>query len=211
MNALFWNVDTQYDFMRTEGAYKGKLGIPGAEAIEGNLEHLTNLAAAHGTKVVNTADWHTPNSKELSATPDYRITFPEHCMQGTFGAEFVVATKPKDPYVIDWQQATYDSARVAASREIVLYKDHFDIFQGNPHADAVLADLKPTRAIMYGVATNVFVDYAVMGLRERGVEVIVPLDAIKELPGLPLEATLRKWQAAGAVLITTKEVPNYLG
>ena len=105
----------------------------------------------------------------------------------------------------------YDPARVAASREIVLYKDHFDIFQGNPHADAVLADLKPDRVMVYGVATNVCVDYAVMGLRKRGVEVVVPIDAIKELPGLPLEEILRKWQAAGVVLTTTAEVPKYLG
>ncbi len=38
---IFWNVDTQYDFMRPDG----KLYVQDAEQIEPNLEYLTRLAA----------------------------------------------------------------------------------------------------------------------------------------------------------------------
>lgn len=68
---IFWNVDTQYDFMKLDG----KLSIPGATEIEGNLEYLTRFAAVHGIKVVNTADYHTLNSRELSDKPDFKTTF----------------------------------------------------------------------------------------------------------------------------------------
>src|SRR3989344_4668526 len=165
---IFWNVDTQYDFMKPDG----KLSIAGATEIEGNLEHLTSLAASRGIKVVNTADYHHTNSRELSATPDYKTTFPAHCLEKTPGAEFIDATKPENPYVIHWMGMDEghwkwpippDPAKIKEHRNIVLYKDEFDAFHptGAPYTDKVLQVLTPQRAIVYGVATNVCVDFAV--------------------------------------------------
>ncbi|MBI1969880.1 isochorismatase family protein [Candidatus Woesearchaeota archaeon] len=210
MKTIFWNVDTQYDFMRSDESFHGSLAIAGAREIEGNLEKITRLAAKKGMQVVNTADWHNQYSKEISDRPDFRTTFPPHCMQHTPGAEYVPATKPEDPYGIDWQQKGFDAEEVKRRRNIVLYKDAFDVFAGTPHAEAVLDTIKPDMAIVYGVATNVCVNFAVMGLLQRGVQVYVPLDAIKELPNLPLDAMLEAWQKAGARFIWTKEVEQYL-
>jgi nicotinamidase/pyrazinamidase len=209
MRTIFWNVDTQYDFMRNDESYKGKLAIPGARAIEENLARLTQLAGEEGIIVVNTADWHDKDSEELSANPNFIQTFPEHCMRNTRGAEFVPATNPKDPYAIDWKQEQFAREKVLQVRNIVLYKDRFDVFTGTPHAEEVLRLLQPQRAIVYGVATNVCVDCAVRGLLERKVQVYVPTDAMKELPGLPLP--YETWQRGGAVLTTTDEVYKILG
>ncbi len=205
---IFWNVETQYDFMKPEG----KLSVPGAIEIEGNLEYLTKIAADRGIKVVNTADHHTLDSRELSDTPDFKTTFPPHCLAGTTGAEFIDATKPVNPYVIDWKDKSFDPAKVQKHRNIVLYKDEFDAFHptGAPHTEKVLNELNPQRVIVYGVATNVCVDFAVQGLLQRGVEVYVPTDAIKELPGLPLEEVLNSWKEKGATLIKTDEVSRYI-
>lgn len=63
---------------------------------------------------------------------------------------------------------------------------------------------------MYGVATNVCVDFAVKGLLQRGLQVYVPTDAIKELPGLPLEKVLESWKNEGVQLIRTDEVLKYI-
>ena len=195
--------------MRDDEIYKGKLAIPGARAIEGNLARLTQLAEEKGIVVVNTADWHAIESGELSEKPDFVNTFPEHCMQNTRGAEFVPATNPKSPYEIDWKQKQFDREKVLQVRNIVLYKDKFDVFAGTPHAEEVVRLLQPERAIVYGVATNVCVDCAVKGLLERKVQVYVPTDAIKELPNLPLP--YENWQEKGAVLTTTDEVYNIIG
>ncbi len=213
-NTIFWNVDTQYDFMRDDEEYHGTLAIPGAQDIENNLETLTWLAEERNLKVVNTADWHTMSSREISLTPDFKSTFPPHCLQGTRGAKYMPATNPVRPYVISWTDEISNFVKfgdgIRRSRNIVLYKDEFDVFdpRGGPHTDKVLEIIKPDRAIVYGVATNVCVDYAVMGLRQRGVEVYVPLDAIKELPGLPLP--FEKWKEAGVKMIETKNVERYL-
>lgn len=204
MKTILWNVDTQYDFMRNDESFKGKLAIPGAREIEGNLARLTQYGRENNLKVVNTADWHTNESGELAEKPDFRTTFPEHCMQNTQGAEFVPATAPENPYRIDWRAENVSAEEIERARNIVLYKDKFDVFTGTPHAERVLGILKPQRAIVYGVATNVCVDCAVRGLLERKVEVCVPLDAIKELPGLPLP--YETWKGLGAKLVTTEEV-----
>ncbi len=213
---IFWNVDTQYDFMRDDEEYHGKLVIPGARKIEGNLERLTALAAERELRVVNTADWHRRSSPEISETPDFRTTYPLHCLQGTKGAEYVPATRPENPFVINWMDAIIDPRKlqegVQKHRSIVLYKDEFDVFhfRGGPHTDKILEILQPDRAIVYGVATNVCVDFAVRGLRKRGVEVYVPTDAIKELPHLPLSETLERWRAEGVHLITTADVEIHI-
>jgi nicotinamidase/pyrazinamidase len=202
MKRIFWNVDTQYDFMRADG----KLYVQGAETIEDNLQRLTLYAELAGEQRINTADKHKPDSEELSAEPDLVNTFPEHCMEGTRGLDYIDATVPLDAYVIDWTDTGFDREAVKEAKDIILYKDAFDIFAGNPHAEEVVKTLSPDEVIVYGVATNVCVDQAVMGLRERGIEVYVPTDAIKELPHLPLEETLDKWKVSGVNLTTVDDI-----
>ncbi len=207
MKTIFWNVDTQYDFMREDG----KLPVPEAESIEPNLERLTAMAKVYGVVVVNTADSHNENSKEFSANPDYVKTFPQHCMAGTAGAEYVPATAPENAYVADWRNKTLDEVAVREHRNIVLTKDVFDVFspkEGSPHAGRVLEMLQPERAIVYGVATNVCVDFAVEGLLNKGIEVYVVRDAIKGLQGIP--EPLEKWEVRGAKMIESADVVKYL-
>jgi len=213
---IFWNVDTQYDFMRNDEGFKGKLAIPGARDIEGNLEKLTKLAKAINLQTVNTADWHNKDTKEIAADPNFKTTFPEHCIQYTEGARFVPATNPEQPYAIDWQREVGfnpDEYRAMeyGMRNIVLYKDKFDIFAGNKYADEVLKTINPENVVVYGVATNVCVNYAVLGLLKRRKKVYAVIDAMKELPGCNLEEIFGKWEEKSAMLIKTNEVLFDLG
>lgn len=204
MNAIFWNVDTQRDFMDTDG----KLSIAGAQEIVGNLEKITGYARISGIQVVNTADWHNQDTKEISTNPDYKKTFPAHCMEYTSGAEYIQQTQPLSPYVIDWKLLKLDKEGIASHvGDIVIRKDAFDVFAGNPHTEEILQVLNPKRVVVYGVATNVCVDYAVTGLSKRqGLKVYVVSDAIKGLPNLPVEPILEKWQKMGVTLITTEQL-----
>lgn len=211
IKTIFWNVDTQYDFMRNDDSFQGLLAIPGAREIEGNLELLTNIAREKRIQVVNTADWHNEYSKELSATPDFKTTFPKHCMQWTKGAGWIPATMPLRPFAVYWKTENFDEKRLAGHEgDIVIYKDEFDVFTGSRHTEKILEIIKPEIAIVYGVATNVCVDYAVRGLLERNVRVYVPTDAIKELPNLPLQETLDDWVQKNAILTTTDAIAQLL-
>lgn len=216
MKIIGWNVDTQYDFMRPDG----KLYVQGAEQIEPKLSALTYALRTKGNIIINTADWHNSESAEISKTPDFITTFPEHCIQDTAGAEYVRATRPRNQMEIDWKgldgwlhndkrdgilfNQAVEGYLKDGGKEFVLYKDKFDVFAGTKAAEPLLKILRPDCAVVYGVATNVCVDFAVKGLLKRNVKVYVPTDAIKELPNLPLH--YEAWQAKGAVLTTTEEI-----
>jgi nicotinamidase/pyrazinamidase len=203
MKTVFWNVDTQYDFMRNDESFKGALPVQGAREIEGNLEKLTRFARENQYQIINTADWHTENSAEFSDEPDYVNSFPAHCLIGTKGAMYVPATAPQEAYIVDWRDDTIDEKLIVEARELVLYKDAFDIFSENPFADDIVDLIKPEKALVYGVATNVCVDFAVRGLLERDVDVYVIKDAIKELPGDPT-MIIKAWEDGGAKIIDTQ-------
>ena len=207
MKTIFWSVDTQNDFMNKAG----KLYVQGAEEIKKNLKKITDFAKKNKIKVVSTGDYHTSISKEISKFPDFKTTFPDHCMAGDEGMEFIPETNPtqwkEDNYVIiDYTEKEFPIEKLNRSRNIILYKDHFNIFDeeaGNPWALNTLALFNPDTVIVYGVATNVCVDYAVLGLIEELCTVIVIKDAIKELPGCDVEAIYKKWRDLGAKLIDT--------
>ncbi|WP_167605585.1 cysteine hydrolase family protein [Maribellus sediminis] len=201
---LFWNVDTQVDFMEPSG----KLYAPGAEQIKPALKQLTEFAAHNNIQVVNTADFHYPNSAELSAEPDFILTFPEHCMADTEGAEYVAETKPEDPLVFDWNKEYFSLDEVKTHRNVVIRKDAFDVFAGNPYTDKIVELIAPETVVVYGVTTNVCVNDAVIGLARRVDKVFVVEDAIKELPNIPLP--FDKWEKLGVKMITAAQLDELL-
>lgn len=206
LRKLFWNVDTQEDFIDQAG----KLYVKGAENIRPILKQITEFAKTEGIRVINTCDYHHINSEEISPVPDYETSFPQHCMAGSSGAEFITETQPESPLLIDWDAelaifAEFDDPE--RFRNIVIRKDAFDVFEGNPNAAKVVEILHPDQVFVYGVTTNVCVDKAVMGLSQRGIKVYVFMDAIKELPNLPLP--FEAWKEAGVGMISFSDIRNY--
>src|SRR5688500_16472804 len=94
---IFWDVDTQYDFMKADG----KLYVPDAEQLIPNLRKRTDYAHDHATRIVASADAHVPAHSESSATPDWKTTFPPHCLRGTPGQKKIAETALRDPLVIE--------------------------------------------------------------------------------------------------------------
>src|SRR5213083_1380785 len=133
---IFWDVDTQYDFMKADG----KLYVPDAEQLIPNLKKLTDYAHGHGICIVASADDHVPEHAEISANPDWKTTFPPHCLHGTPGQRKIPETTLRDPLVIE--PAPQDSAalvtKVRSHRgDILFHKHRFDVFS-NPNVLSVL-------------------------------------------------------------------------
>ena len=84
-SAVLWDVDTQVDFVHTGG----KLAVPGAEDALPAMRRLAEAARAAGIPHVASADDHELTDAEISAEPDFRTTYPPHCLRGTPGAEKV--------------------------------------------------------------------------------------------------------------------------
>ena len=205
MKLIFWNVDTQYDFIEDK-KYKGTLVIPESGLIRPSLNLLTQYASNRGVQVVNTGDWHDKKSQEIGENPDYINIFPRHCMAGTFGVKFIPETQPKNPVVITWKDKRFDRDEILKTRNLVLYKDHFSVFNGNKHTDKIIETISPDEAVVYGVATDVCVKYAVLGLQQRGVQCYVALDAIKGITPESSDKALEEMTNAGARFVTTQDV-----
>ena len=196
MKIVCFCVDTQRDFMDKNG----KLAVPNTDTIRRNLADLTKLADDNEIMVVNTADWHNNETQEISKTPNFITQFPEHCMENTIGADFIAETSPSGlPLVgtiFSWDKK-YTQAKIEAMvedfRNIVITKDKFDVFEGNPHTEAIVKAIAPDLVIAYGVVSQVCVNFAMHGLVKRGYKVGVVVDAIKELPNIPLEAVVKYW------------------
>ena len=211
-DTIFWNVDTQYDFMRPDGKLPVGEG-KGAEDIEDALAQVTQTARANDIRVVNTADYHNQDSAEFSEEPDFQETFPPHCLAGSEGAEYVPATQPENPLEIDWRDEADWAEVVSHEGDFVLYKDAFDVFAGepeSPHADELVETLDPDQAVIYGVATDVCVDYAVEGLMDQGVDVYVVEDAVKGIDPEASEDAINRWDEKGATIGSTEGLNEYL-
>ena len=204
---LFWNVDTQEDFIDPDG----KLYVQGAESIRAHLQKITELAKHKKIRVVNTCDYHQINALEISDNPDYITKFPPHCMAGSAGADFISETEPESPLIFDWDTELAVIAELdnpVRFRNIVIRKNAFDVFEGNRYTDQILQILNPDKVFVYGVTTNICVDNAVVGLTERGIKVYVVKDAIKELPDLSLP--FDTWKEKGVKMIPFSDLESYL-
>lgn len=204
-DAIFWDVDTQHDFMDADG----KLYVADAEQVKANLARLTRYAHERGIPIVASADDHVPGHRELSATPDFRETFPEHCMRGTRGAEKIAETTLRAPMVIEPEEVPHGelSRRLAAHDGDVLLRKHwFDVFT-NPNAETLLDVWSPTEIVVYGVALDVCNKYAIEGMLERGVpQIYAVTDATKAIHAEDADALLRSWEEQGVTLVTTDQV-----
>jgi nicotinamidase/pyrazinamidase len=203
---VFWDVDTLYDFMRPNG----KLYVPGSEEIIPALEALTAFAHAHRIPIVASADNHDSADAEISDAPDWKTTFPPHCMRGTAGQLKIAETELVDPLVIEPEPEDGDALgrRIRAHRgDFLLHKHTLDVFS-NANVSTLLAALAPKAIVIYGVATDFCDRYTVEGLlRHRpGAELFLVTDAIRAI--YPEEGTrlVAQWKELGVRLVTLAEV-----
>lgn len=191
---IFWEVDMQRDFVLPGG----KLYVPGAEKLLGNVRRLTDAARQGRVFLVSHGDFHAPND------PEFKF-FPPHCIKGTTGAELVpeaitenVMWVPNDPDA----RLPEDLFRY---QQILLEKQTLSIFE-TLHADELVKRLGAQAEFMvFGVVTEYCVRFAVKGLLDRGRRVAVVNDAIETLKQEEGEKSVAEFERLGARLITTDQ------
>jgi len=205
MKTIFWDVDTQYDFMMEDG----KLYVPGAEEIIPNLEKLTRYAREHVIPIFGSVDEHTEDDPEISSDPDFQETFSQHCMKDTPGQEKIDATKPEYPLWIESRE--YDKGELEQlvkehDGEIIFKKQKFDVFS-NPNVDAVLDITKPEQIVVYGVALDVCDAYAIEGfLEHKKYKIALVEDATKAINPERGQELIERWKRGGVQILTTEDV-----
>lgn len=198
MRRILWDVDTQVDFV----SVRGKLAVPGAEEAVPAMARLVRAARAAGIPHVASADDHELTDDEISEQPDYRDTYPPHCLRGTRGAERIDETRQEDPVPL---ALTAVPGRWLQGREFLLLKKHFDVFT-NPNADPLLDRLDPEEVVLFGVATDVCDDAAIRGLLARGRAVTFVEEASRGLDAERTTRCLEDWRGQGVRFASVDQV-----
>jgi nicotinamidase/pyrazinamidase len=193
-------VDVQNDFLPG-----GTLAVPEGDAIV----PLVNALAQRFAHVALTQDWHTPghlsfaSSHPGSAPFDVimlpygaQILWPDHCVQGLFGAEF-------------------SSALSIPAAELIVrkgYRREIDSYSAFCEADGVtltglaryLRERGFTRVFLAGLATDFCVAYSAVDARKAGFEVVVIEDACRAIDtGGSLAAAWARMNDAGVARATS--------
>jgi nicotinamidase/pyrazinamidase len=198
MRSILWDVDTQIDFMHADG----KLAVPGAEEVVPAMARLVRAARAAGIPHVASADDHELTDPEISDEPDWLTTYPPHCLRGTRGARRIPETEQVAPVPLG---PTLVPERYLEGREFLILKSTFDPFT-NPNADVLLERLNPDVVILFGVATDVCNDVAILGLLERGRRVRFVEDASRGLDEGRVASRTALWRQRGVEFATADAV-----
>ena len=191
---VFWEVDTQEDFMLPGG----KLYVPGAERLLPNIRRLTDAARQGHVLLVSHGCYHANDDPEFK-------TFPPHCIKGTPGSAVVPEALTEKVIILPNEPAAVLPCDLARYQQIHLEKQTLDIFESRHAAELVERLGDTVEFIVFGVVTEYCVRFAAKGLLERGRRVWVVKDAIETLKAEDGKRTVAELQALGARFITTDQ------
>ena len=203
---IFWDVDTLHDFMKSDG----KLYVPGSEEIIPAVKALTDFAHANRIPIVASADNHELSDAEISDTPDWKTTFPPHCMRGTPGQLKIAETELPDPLVIEPElqdPGALAQQILAHTGDFLLHKRALDVFS-NANVPTLLRALEPEAVVIYGVATDFCDKYVVEGLSRElpRAELFLVTDAVRAIYPDEGERLIAGWRERGVRMITVAQI-----
>ncbi len=190
---VFFDIDTQLDFMLPGGALYG----PGAENLIPKIASLNRYAGEHGIPLVSSTDAHPENAQEFRE-------WPPHCVAATFGQQKPSSTLLSPRVTIQWN-STFDLASLKPStKQIVVEKNDLDIFS-NPNLPLLLDKLNAAECYVYGVFIDYCVKCALTGLLRSGRRVFLVTDASASISASAGDTAVQNFVAAGGSLISIAE------
>jgi nicotinamidase/pyrazinamidase len=206
---IFWDVDTQFDFMQPTG----KLYVPGAETIIDKVSAVRKFAFDNGCSMIADIDWHSLDNEEISASPDFKKTFPPHCMAGEPGSERVGYLGNVPIGYVETDKMPDNSLKKLVDKDqfhIVIKKESIDAFD-NPNTDRLLKLIKPKVVAVFGVALDFCVYYVLQGLAKyKSIKLILLRDVTKGLNGRPENEIFNELQQKGVEVIKLADFKRQL-
>jgi nicotinamidase/pyrazinamidase len=206
-DTVLWDVDTQVDFMLPHG----KLYVPDAERTIPAMRKVVEAARGAGIVHVASADDHELTDPEITDDPDFRNTYPPHCLRGTRGAQKIPETEQEDPFpfsLVPFPPGLIPGL-IGGRREILILKKNFNVFT-NPNTDPLLDALDPQEIIVFGVATDVCDDAAILGFLQRGRRVRFVADAARGLDEERVRTCTAAWRERGVEFTSADQIVSSL-
>jgi|SRR5829696_5681535 len=178
-------VDVQNDFADPAGS----LSVPGAPAILPLVNTLVQEARAGGSLVVYTQDWHPPVTPHFASAGGI---WPDHCVQGTWGAELHPELVVAGPTVRKGAEGE-DGYSGFVGRDPVTGEE------GPTPLEGILREGGIHRVVVAGLATDYCVKETARHAVQKGFEAEVVADAVRAVDLHPGdgEAALEELRAVG--------------
>ena len=184
-------VDVQNDFC--EG---GSLAVEGGAAVAHRISDLLHHRTRHDPKApdyshaVATLDHHIDPGGHFSDQPDFRHSWPRHCVVGTDGVAFHPNLDPQ-PFDAVFRKGEYEAA--------------YSGFEGKDQDGALLADWLREHGVTHvdvcGIATDYCVRATTLDAVREGFEVRVLTELCAGVAAETSDAATVEMRRAGAVLV----------
>ena len=199
MSAALLVIDPQNDFC--EG---GRLAVAGGAGIM----QLINRLSARFDRVIVTQDWHTPDQisfasnhpgaapfTEIEVAYGRQMLWPDHCLQGTPGADFHPDVSP-----------TVEKAMAVIRKGYNPAVDSYSGFFENDHRtptglSGLLRELGVTRVFLCGLAFDYCVRFTAEDAGREGFEAVVISDASRAIAPQTEAAAQDSFRASGVAEI----------
>ena len=178
-------VDVQNDFC--EG---GSLAVEGGARVAAAVSAFVARSAGDYAVIVATRDWHVDPGAHFSPSPDYRNSWPVHCVAGSRGAGFhpLLDLSPVD-------------AVVSKGRHAAAYSG----FEGEASDGRSLEDILREGGVSHvdvaGLATDYCVRATALDAKARQFDVRVLLDLCAGVAVETTDQSLVQLRAAGVELV----------
>ena len=202
---IFWDNDTQKDLINPDG----KLYVQDAENIKENLSTLTQYAHLNGIRILGSIIYHSITDPEIDEEiPDYKETFPPHCLMNEPGSERIMETRSEISQFVD--PISYPEDKVTEVIEtkgpIIFRKTKFDVFS-NPNIDVFLDRINPKKIVIYGVAADLSLKHSIEGLlKKKKYELFLVIDAIEGFDENSTRELIEKWASQEVTTLTTEAI-----
>lgn len=178
-------VDVQNDFC--EG---GSLAVSGGSGVAREISRHVADRKADYDHIVATADWHVDPGDHFASTPDFRTTWPPHCVADSDGADF----HPNLTNALDDIEVIFRKGERAAAYSG--FEGRGDDDEHSPLA-SWLHDRDVTRVDVVGIATDHCVRATALDAAREGFETTVLLDLTAGVARETTEAALQELREAG--------------
>jgi nicotinamidase/pyrazinamidase len=195
-------IDVQNDFCPG-----GQLAVPGGDEVVPVIRRV----AEHFEHIVLTQDWHTPGHhsfasshaekkhfEQIELSYGMQTLWPEHCVQGTWGAEFHPGLDVTSAELI---------LRKGYRQEVDSYSAFFENDRTTSTGLAgYLRERGLTRVFLVGLAYDYCVGHSALDARRLGFDVVVFKDACRAIDPGGSAATEREFAKAGVQVMNTGDV-----
>lgn len=182
-------VDFQNDFCPG-----GALAVEDGDKVVGPLNQLIDEFLANGEPVFASRDWHPRKTRHFAESGG---TWPVHCVQDTFGAEFHPNLR-RDPRIRIISKGLGDT-------------DCYSAFDETDLAERLRAE-HVEEVWVGGLATDYCVKQTVLDAAREGFDIKAVVNAMRPVNLQPGDGdrAIKEMRAAGAEIITSDSVPRQL-